>query len=82
LSSAAGPLFVVGRALLEHTVFGRVSPDRPIALLTLLVLSAPLLFAPSLLATVAVAAVLAAIVLIDTRHAQSCPSEPAAPRDK
>ncbi|MEU4481851.1 low temperature requirement protein A [Micromonospora sp. NPDC023966] len=77
-----GPaLFVAGRALLEHTVFGRVSPDRPIALLTLLVLSAPLLFAPPLLATVAVAAVLAAIVLIDTRRAHRSPLRPATPRD-
>ncbi|MGW3608147.1 low temperature requirement protein A [Micromonospora sp. NPDC005161] len=76
-----GPaLFIVGRALLEHTVFGRVSPDRPIALLTLLALAAPLLLAPPLLAAVAIAAVLAAVVLSDARDARKHP--PAAPRDR
>jgi low temperature requirement protein LtrA len=72
-----GPaLFVAGRVRLEQTVFGRVSPDRPIALLTLAGLSVPLLFAPPLLAVIAVAAVLTAIVLFDARRAQRYPTEP------
>ncbi|GIH19818.1 membrane protein [Rugosimonospora africana] len=78
-----GPaLFVLGRARLEQTVFGRVSPNRPIALLALLVLSAPLLFAPPLVAAVAVVAVLVAVVLADARKAQGRPAEHAAPRNK
>ncbi|GAA5196383.1 low temperature requirement protein A [Rugosimonospora acidiphila] len=76
-----GPaLFVLGRARLEQTVFDRISLDRPIALLALLGLAAPLLFVPSLFAAVAVAVVLAAVVGFDARHAYRHPTDPTAPR--
>ncbi|RKN33995.1 low temperature requirement protein A [Micromonospora musae] len=74
-----GPaLFIVGRARLEQAIFGRVSRNRPIALLALLALSVPLLFAPPLLAAGAVPLVLAAVVVSDARNARRHPTEPVA----
>ncbi|MBE1490270.1 low temperature requirement protein A [Plantactinospora soyae] len=75
-----GPvLFVAGRARLEHTVFGRVSRNRPIALLTLLALAPPLLFAPPLLAAVAVALVLTGVAVSDASRSRGHPPEAPAP---
>ena len=75
-----GPaLFIVGRARLEHAVFGRVSANRSIALLALLALTPPMLFLPPLGAAVAVAAVLGAVTGSDAYRARRRPAAPPLP---
>jgi low temperature requirement protein LtrA len=61
-----GPaLFLAGRAMLEYTVFARVSLDRLIGLLVLAALSPAMLHLPPLLVAVAVAAVLVGVAAVD-----------------
>ncbi|MFC4017549.1 low temperature requirement protein A [Micromonospora sp. GCM10011542] len=75
-----GPaLFLAGRARFEYEVFGRVSRSRWIAILVLLVLSAPLLLLPALAAAATAVLVLLAVAVADARRAWGSPPEVAAP---
>ena len=76
-----GPtLFLAGRAVLEYTVFSRVSWDRVIGVLVLAAVSPTVILAPPLLAAVAAAVVLAGVAIADTARAQRYPDEPPSPR--
>ncbi|GIH12494.1 low temperature requirement protein A [Rugosimonospora africana] len=75
-----GPaLFLIGRAGFEHTVFARVSRDRPIGLLALATLTPVTLVLPPMLASTAVTAVLAGIAIADAARARRHPAEPPSP---
>jgi low temperature requirement protein LtrA len=75
-----GPaLFLIGRAHLEYTVFGRVSRDRWIGLLALVALTPAMLLARPLLTAAAATAVLAGIAIADATRARAYPSEPPSP---
>lgn len=75
-----GPaLYLVGRALLEHVVFSRVSAPRVLGVAALLLLTIPLAFAPALAAVAAVPVVLLAITLADIRRSAGKPTEVALP---
>jgi low temperature requirement protein LtrA len=66
-----GPaLFLAGRIRFEHTVYAGVSPTRPIGLIVLAVLLAPLLLTPPLVAATAVVVVLTGIAWADVRRAR------------
>ncbi|MFG1955735.1 low temperature requirement protein A [Micromonospora sp. NPDC048830] len=69
-----GPaLFLAGRARFEYTVYAGVSPTRPIGVLVLGALVAPLLLAPPLVAAAAVVVVLTGIALADALRARHRP---------
>lgn len=75
-----GPaLFLAGRALLEYTVFGRVSRDRPIGLLVLGALTPAMLHVSPLMVAIAATAVLAGIAIADATRARGHPPEPPSP---
>jgi low temperature requirement protein LtrA len=75
-----GPaLFLAGRAILEYTVFGRVSTDRVIGLLVLAAISPAMILAPPLLVALAAAVVLVGIAIADAAHARHHPAEPPSP---
>ncbi|MFF4879487.1 low temperature requirement protein A [Micromonospora sp. NPDC000668] len=75
-----GPvLFLAGRAWFEHTVFNRVSRDRPTGVLVLAALAPAMLFVPPLLAALAATAVLAAIAVTDAARARGRPPEQPSP---
>ncbi|WP_157743261.1 low temperature requirement protein A [Micromonospora coriariae] len=62
-----GPaLFLAGRGFLEYAVFRRVSWDRPIAILVLVVISPAMILVPPVGAASAAALVLAGVALVDT----------------
>jgi low temperature requirement protein LtrA len=74
-----GPiLFLAGRVLFEHAVFGRVSRSRPIGGLMLASASPVMILLPPLAVGIIAAAVLAGIVGYDARRAKR--SAPEAPR--
>lgn len=75
-----GPaLFLAGRAILEYTVFGRVSRNRVIGILVLAAISPPATFAPPLLVALAAALVLAGVAVADSARARRNPGEPPSP---
>jgi low temperature requirement protein LtrA len=75
-----GPaLFVAGRAILEYTVFGRVSRDRVIGVLVLAAIAPAAMLAPPLIVALAATAVLAGIAVADTARARRYPAEPPSP---
>ncbi|MFG1955397.1 low temperature requirement protein A [Micromonospora sp. NPDC048830] len=76
-----GPaLFLAGRARFEYTVYAGVSPTRPIGVLVLGALVAPLLLAPPLVAAAAVVVVLTGIALADAlRVRHRPPAHPSPP---
>jgi low temperature requirement protein LtrA len=75
-----GPaLFLAGRAILEYTVFGRVSRDRVIGILVLAAISPPAIFAPPLLVALAAAVVLAGVAVADSARARRSPADPPTP---
>ncbi len=75
-----GPaLFVAGRSLFEYATFARVSRDRPIGLLVLVVLAPVMVLVPPLVTAVAVAGVLGGIAAADAARARRAPSEQASP---
>ncbi|MGK5739259.1 low temperature requirement protein A [Micromonospora sp. URMC 103] len=75
-----GPtLFLTGRGIFEHTVFGRVSRDQPMGVLALAALAPAVLLAPPLLAALAATAVLAGIAVSDAIRARGRPPEPPSP---
>ena len=75
-----GPaLFLVGRATLEHTVFGRVSRSRVAGILALVAIAPATAFLPPLLVAAFAALVLAGVAIADTASARGRPPEPAAP---
>jgi low temperature requirement protein LtrA len=75
-----GPaLFLSGRAILEYTVFGRVSADRVIGVLVLTASSPAMILAPPLLVALAAAVVLAGVAVVDAARARRRPAEPPSP---
>lgn len=75
-----GPaLFLAGRAILEYTVFSRVSADRAIGVLVLAAISPAMILAPPLLVALAAAVVLAGVVVADAARARRRPAEPPSP---
>ncbi|MFD0785185.1 low temperature requirement protein A, partial [Micromonospora azadirachtae] len=75
-----GPaLFLVGRAMFEYAVFGRVSKDRVVGLILLAGGSPVMFFLPPLAVAVVPALVLAWIAVADAMRARGRPPEPAAP---
>jgi low temperature requirement protein LtrA len=75
-----GPaLFLAGRAMFEYEVFSRVSPDRPIGVLTLVVLAPAMLLVPPLLVALVPTAVLAGIAISDVVGTRGRPPEPPSP---
>ncbi|WP_446210403.1 low temperature requirement protein A [Micromonospora sp. IBSANI012] len=75
-----GPaLFLVGRAILEYEVFGRVSRDRVVGILVLAATSPATIFLPPVLVAAAAALVLAGIAVSDAAHARRRPPEPPSP---
>jgi low temperature requirement protein LtrA len=75
-----GPaLFLAGRAILEYTVFGRVSTDRVIGVLVLAAISPAMILAPPLLVALAATVVFAGIAIADAAQARRHPAEPPSP---
>jgi low temperature requirement protein LtrA len=75
-----GPaLFLAGRARLEYATFGRVSRDRLVGVLALVVLAPATLLVPPLLASVAGTAVLAGVAGYDTAQRRERQPEPPSP---
>lgn len=71
-----GPmLFLIGRALVEHAVFDRVSHSRIIGAFALVVASPIMIFLPPLAVAVTAVAVLAGIAVTDAVHARGRPPE-------
>ncbi|MFF0153703.1 low temperature requirement protein A [Micromonospora sp. NPDC005203] len=71
-----GPmLFLIGRALVEHAVFDRVSHSRIIGALVLAAASPIMIFLPPLAVAVTAVAVLTGIAATDTAHARGRPPE-------
>ncbi|MEU7612513.1 low temperature requirement protein A [Micromonospora sp. NPDC049204] len=71
-----GPmLFLIGRALVEHAVFDRVSHSRIIGALVLAAASPIMIFLPPLAVAVTAVAVLAGIAATDAAHARGRPPE-------
>lgn len=76
-----GPaLFIVGRANFERVVFNRVSRDRTIGLLVLVVLAPAMPFVPPLAVATTALAVLAGIAIADAANGRSRPSDLASAR--
>ncbi|WP_244298406.1 low temperature requirement protein A [Micromonospora cremea] len=76
-----GPaLFLAGRALFEYAVFRRVSWDRPIGVLVLVVISPVMILVPPLGIATAAVVVLAGVAVADAmrarRHPRELPSRP------
>ncbi|RZU73571.1 low temperature requirement protein LtrA [Micromonospora kangleipakensis] len=75
-----GPaLFLAGRAIIEYTVFGRVSRDRVAGVLVLAAISPATIVLPPVLVAAAAALVLAAIAVSDAARARGRPPEPPSP---
>jgi low temperature requirement protein LtrA len=75
-----GPaLFLAGRASLEHAMFGRVSPDRPVGLVVLVALTPAMRHAPRLVVAVAATAVLLGVAAFDAARARRRPSDRPSP---
>ncbi|MFF4879486.1 low temperature requirement protein A [Micromonospora sp. NPDC000668] len=75
-----GPaLFLAGRAIIEYTVFGRVSRDRVAGVLMLAAISPATIFLPPVLVAAAAALVLAAIAISDAARARRRTPEPPSP---
>lgn len=75
-----GPaLFLAGRAILEYTVFSRVSADRVVGVLVLAAISPAMILAPPLLVAIAAAVVLTGVAVADTAHGRRRPAEPPSP---
>lgn len=71
-----GPmLFLIGRALVEHAVFNRVSRPRMIGALALAAASPFMIFLPPLAVAVTAVFVLAGIAVSDAMHARGKPPE-------
>jgi low temperature requirement protein LtrA len=76
-----GPaLFITGRASFERVVFNRVSRDRVIGLLALVVLAPVMLFVPPLAVATTAMAVLTGIAIADAASGRSRPSDLASAR--
>ncbi|MGW5556534.1 low temperature requirement protein A [Micromonospora sp. NPDC003944] len=77
-----GPiLFLIGRSLVEHAVFARVSRSRLIGALVLVGISPTMTFVPPLTVAVAAVLVLAGIAISDMMRARANPAErPYVPR--
>jgi low temperature requirement protein LtrA len=75
-----GPaLFLVGRAVFEYAVFGRVSADRVIGVLVLAAISPAMILAPPVLAALAATVILAGVAVADAARAWRRPGEPLPP---
>jgi low temperature requirement protein LtrA len=75
-----GPaLFLVGRALFEYAVFGRVSRDRVIGVLALAATAPAMVLVPPLVVAIAATLVLAGIAVSDAARALGRPPEPPSP---
>ncbi|MGN9809588.1 low temperature requirement protein A [Micromonospora sp. BQ11] len=75
-----GPiLFLVGRSLLEHAVFNRVSRSRLVGALVLAGASPAMIYLPPLAGAVTAVVVLAGIATADTIRARRQPAEHASP---
>ncbi|TYC06933.1 low temperature requirement protein A [Micromonospora sp. WP24] len=75
-----GPaLFLAGRAIFEYTVFARVSPDRPLGLLTLGALTPAMPHVPPLIVALAATAVLTGVAVADAYRAKGRPPEVPSP---
>lgn len=71
-----GPvLFLLGRSRFEYEVFGRVSRNRPIALIALIAFAPAMAFATPLVAVLTDAVVLGAIAVHDTIRSRGRPPE-------
>jgi low temperature requirement protein LtrA len=75
-----GPaLFLIGRARFEFEVFGRISRNRPVGALVLVLGSPVAILLPPVLIGLAGAAVLGGVAIADARRARGLPPEAAAP---
>jgi low temperature requirement protein LtrA len=75
-----GPaLFLAGRAILEYSVFGRVSRDRVIGVLVLLAVSPAMILVPLLIVAIAAAVVLVGVAVADSAVTWRRPAEQPSP---
>ncbi|MFU8872789.1 low temperature requirement protein A [Micromonospora sp. SL4-19] len=77
---AGGPaIFLVGRSVLEHVVYARVSAPRPAGIAALILLVAPLTRIPPLASSSAAAMILFLIAVADTWRSHRHPAETPTP---